>query len=126
MTAHRQLMVRERVEDLGSPGGLPNGLHSCWDEPNAQPSPTVLGRDAWIRRGASGPVREIGDLGMAGLHIRAAPARLLARGRRVIQPDGSSTPLEGNPGGLLCSTFSGSSGRVDYRRRLEMNTQDSD
>jgi hypothetical protein len=43
--------------------------------------------------------RGIGDLGMAGLNI-GAPARL-QRG-------------------------SGSSARVDYRRRLEMNTQDSD
>jgi len=78
---------------------------------------------SWDETPGSGDVRpaqsersqEIGDLGLAGLHIGAAPARLLARGRRVIQP----------PGGLLSRTFSGSSARVDYRQRLEMNTQDS-
>jgi hypothetical protein len=69
---------------------------------------------------------EIGNLGMAGLHIMQVPARLLARERRVIQLGGSSTPLEEDPTGLLSSTFSGSSGRVNYRRQLKMNTQDSD
>jgi len=67
--------------------------------------------------------RGIGDLGMAGLHI-SAPASL-RRGRRTLQPDGASTPLGGGPGELP-STYSGSSARVDYRRRLELNTQDSE
>jgi len=122
-------MVRERVEDLGSAGAnqvasILSGLRQTlspvqqsWDE---------MPGSGEVRRAQSERGREIGDLSMAGLHIQAAPARLLARGRRVIQPGGSNTPLEGNPGGLSCSTFSGSSGRVDYRRRLEMNTQDSD
>jgi hypothetical protein len=70
--------------------------------------------------------REIGDPSMAGLHIGAAPARLLARGGRAIQPGGSSTPLKRNPGRPLSRTFSGSSTRVDYRRQLKMKTQDSD
>jgi hypothetical protein len=68
--------------------------------------------------------REISDLGMAGLYI-GAPARL-QRGRRAIQPCSSSTPPVRDPGELLSRTFSGSSARVDYRRRLELNTQDSD
>jgi hypothetical protein len=67
--------------------------------------------------------RGIGDLGMAGLHI-GAPARL-QRGRRTLQPDGASTPLGGGPGELL-HTYSGSSARVDYQWRLELNMQDSD
>jgi hypothetical protein len=61
---------------------------------------------------------------MAGLHIGAL-ARL-QRGGRVVQPGGSSTPLVRDPGELLSRTFSGSSARLDYRRRLELNTQDSD
>ncbi len=59
---------------------------------------------------------------MAGLHI-GAPARL-QRGGRTIQPDCTSTPLGRGSGELPC-TYSGSSARVDYRRRLELNTQDS-
>jgi hypothetical protein len=58
---------------------------------------------------------------MAGLHI-GAPARL-QRGGRAAQPGGTSTPLVRNLGELLSRTYSG---RVDYRRRLELNTQDSD
>jgi hypothetical protein len=53
----------------------------------------------------------IGDLGMVGLHI-GAPAR--------------RTPLVRGPGELLSRTNSGSSARVDFRWRLELNTQDSD
>jgi hypothetical protein len=49
----------------------------------------------------------------------------LARGGRPIQPNVSSTPLVREPGELLSLTFFGSSARVDYRRRLKMNTQDS-
>jgi hypothetical protein len=61
---------------------------------------------------------------MAGLHI-GAPARP-QRGGRALQPDvGASTPLGGGPGELP-RTYSGSSARVDYRRQLELNTQDSD
>jgi hypothetical protein len=67
--------------------------------------------------------RSRGDLGMAGLHI-GTPARL-QRGRRILQPDGASTPLGGGPGELP-RTYSGSSARVDYRRQLELNRQDSD
>jgi hypothetical protein len=65
----------------------------------------------------------IGDLGMAGLNI-GVPARL-QRGGRALQPAGASTPLGGSSGELP-RTYSGSSARVDYRRQLEMNTQDSD
>jgi hypothetical protein len=61
---------------------------------------------------------------MAGLHIRA-PTRL-TRGGRAIQPGSSSTPLVRDPGELLSRTFSGFSARVDYQRRLKMNTQDGD
>jgi hypothetical protein len=61
--------------------------------------------------------REIGDLGMAGQHTsREVEWALL--------PAGASTPLGGSSG-ELSRTYSGSSARVDYRRRLEMNTQDS-
>jgi hypothetical protein len=61
---------------------------------------------------------------MAGLHIGAfAP---LGRGGRAAQPGGASTPLVRDPGELLSRTYSGSSARVDYRWRLELNTQDSD
>jgi hypothetical protein len=67
--------------------------------------------------------RGIGDLGMAGLNI-GAPARL-QRGGRALPPAGASTPLGGGSGELP-RTYSGSSARADYRRRLELNTQDSD
>jgi hypothetical protein len=62
--------------------------------------------------------REIGDLGMAGQHAsREVEGALL--------PAGASTLLGGSSGELP-RTYSGSSAREDYRRRLEMNTQDSD
>jgi hypothetical protein len=67
--------------------------------------------------------RGIGDLGMAGLNI-GAPARL-QRGGRALPPAGASTPLGGGSGELP-RMYSGSSARADYRRRLELNTQDSD
>jgi hypothetical protein len=67
--------------------------------------------------------RGIGDLGIAGLNI-GAPARL-QRGGRALLPAGASTPLGGSSGELP-RVYSGSSARVDYRRRLELNTQDSD
>jgi hypothetical protein len=67
--------------------------------------------------------RGIGDLGMAGLNI-GPPARL-QRGGRALLPAGASTPLGGGSGELP-RTYSGSSARMDYRRRLELNTQDSD
>jgi hypothetical protein len=63
------------------------------------------------------------DLGMAGLNI-GAPARLQREGR-VLLPAGASTSLGGSSGELP-RTYSGSSARADYRRRLELNTQDSD
>jgi hypothetical protein len=66
----------------------------------------------------------LGDLSMASQHI-IAPARL-QKGRRAAQPGGTSTPMVRDPGELLSRTYSGSSARVDYRRRLELNTQDSD
>jgi hypothetical protein len=56
---------------------------------------------------------------MAGLNI-GAPSRL-QRGGRALPPAGASTPLGGGSG-----EYSGSSARADYRRRLELNTQDSD
>jgi hypothetical protein len=68
--------------------------------------------------------REIGDLSMAGLHIGAHTR--LQRGGRAVQPGGSSTSLVRDSGELLSRTFSSSSTRVDYHRRLVMNTQDSD
>jgi hypothetical protein len=71
---------------------------------------------AEVRPAQSERSREIGDLRMPSLRNEGAPARLLARERRVIQPGGSGTPLEGNPGELLSSTFSGSSVQVDYWR----------
>ena len=77
----------------------------------------------WCRPSVADRGREIGDLGMAGLNI-GAPARL-QRGSRALLPAGASTPLGGSSGELP-RTYSGSSARVDYRRRLEMNTQDSD
>jgi hypothetical protein len=60
---------------------------------------------------------------MAGLNI-GAPARLQREGRALL-PAGASTPLGGSSEDLP-RTYSGSSTRADYRRRLEMNTQDSD
>jgi hypothetical protein len=77
----------------------------------------------WFQPAVIDRSRGIGNLGMAGLHI-GAPARL-QRGGRTIQPDGASTPLGGGPGELP-RTYSGSSARVYYRWRLELNTQDSD
>jgi hypothetical protein len=67
--------------------------------------------------GASDRSRGIGDLGMAGLHV-GAPARF-QRGGRAAQPSVASTPLVRDQGELLSCTFSGSSARVDYWRRLE-------
>jgi hypothetical protein len=78
----------------------------------------------WLRPVTFDRSRGIGDLGMAGLHI-GAPARLQGGGR-VVQPGGTSTPLVRGPGEPLSSTYSGSSARVDYQRRLELSTQDSD
>jgi hypothetical protein len=77
----------------------------------------------WFQPAVNDRSRGIGDLGMAGLHI-GAPARL-QRGGRTIQPDGTSTTLGGGSGELP-RAYSGSSARVEYRRRLELNTQDSD
>jgi hypothetical protein len=77
----------------------------------------------WCRPTMADRGRGIGDLGMAGLNI-GAPARI-QRGGRALLPAGASTPLGGSSGELP-RTYSGSSARVDYRRQLEMNTQDSD
>jgi hypothetical protein len=77
----------------------------------------------WSRPAMADRGRGIGDLSMAGLNI-GAPTRL-QRGGRALMPAGASTPL-GRCSGELPRTYSGSSARVDYRRRLEMNTQDSD
>ncbi len=77
----------------------------------------------WLQPAMVDRSRGIGDLGMADLNI-GAPARL-QRGGRALQPAGASTPLGGSSGELP-RTYSGSSTRVDYRRRLELNTQDSD
>jgi hypothetical protein len=77
----------------------------------------------WGHPSVADRCRGIGDLGMAGLNI-GAPARL-QRGGRALLPAGASTPLGGGSGELPC-TYSGSSARADYRRRLELNTQDSD
>jgi hypothetical protein len=77
----------------------------------------------WCRPSVADRGRGIGDLGMAGLNI-GAPARL-QRGGRALLPAGASTPLGGGSGELP-RTYSGSSARVDYQRRLELNTQDSD
>jgi hypothetical protein len=77
----------------------------------------------WSRPVMADRSRGIGDLGMAGLNI-GAPARL-QRGGRALQPAGASTPLGGSSGELP-RTYFGSSARVDYRRRLEMNMQYSD
>jgi hypothetical protein len=77
----------------------------------------------WFQPAVADRGRGIGNLSMASLNI-GAPA-YLQRGGRALQPAGASTPLGGSSGELPC-TYSGSSARVDYRRRLEMNTQDSD
>ncbi len=77
----------------------------------------------WSRPTMADRDQGIGDLGMAGLNI-GAPARL-QRGGRALLPAGTSTPLGGSSGELPRS-YSGSSARVDYRRRLEMSMQDSD
>jgi hypothetical protein len=84
-------------------------------------SGAVPGR--WGRPGAADGGRGISDLDMAGLNI-GAPMRL-QRGGRALPPAGASTPLGGDSGELT-RTYSGSSARADYRRRLELNTQDSD
>jgi hypothetical protein len=83
-------------------------------------SATVPGR--WGHPSVADRGRGLGDLGMAGLNI-GAPARL-QRGGRALPPAGASTPLGGGSGELP-RTHSGSSARADYRRRLELNTQDS-
>jgi hypothetical protein len=72
----------------------------------------------WCRPAMADRGRGIGDLGMAVLNI-GAPARL-QRGGRALLPAGASTPLGGSSGELP-RTYSGSSARVDYWRRLEMN-----
>ena len=84
-------------------------------------SAAVPGR--WGHPSAADRGRGIGDLGMAGLNI-GAPARL-QRGGRALPLAGASTPLGGGSGELP-RMYSGSSARADYRRRLELNTQDSD
>jgi hypothetical protein len=84
-------------------------------------SAAVPGR--WGHPSVADRGRGIGDLGMAGLNI-GAPTRL-QRGGRALPPAGASTPLGGGSGELP-RTYSGSSARADYRRRLELNTQDSD
>jgi hypothetical protein len=83
-------------------------------------SAPILG---WCRPSVADRGRGIGDLGMAGLNI-GAPA-CLPRGDRALLLAGASTPLGGGSEELP-RTYSGSSARVDYRRRLTMNTQDSD
>jgi hypothetical protein len=60
---------------------------------------------------------------MAGLNI-GAPTRL-QRGGRALPSAGASTPLGANSGELP-HTYSSSSARADYQRRLELNNQDSD
>jgi hypothetical protein len=72
----------------------------------------------WLQPAMVDSCRGIGDLNIG------APARL-QRGGRALQPAGASTPLGGSSGELPC-TYSGSSARVDYRRRLELKTQNSD
>ncbi len=83
-------------------------------------SAAVPGR--WSHPSAADRGREVGDLDMAGLNI-GAPTRL-RRGGRALPPAGISTPLGGDSGELP-RTYSGSSARADYRRRLELNAQDS-
>jgi hypothetical protein len=77
----------------------------------------------WCRPSVADRGRGIGDLGMAGLNI-GAPARHPGGGRALL-PAGASTQLGGGSGELP-RTYSGSSARVDCRRQLELNTQDSD
>jgi hypothetical protein len=77
----------------------------------------------WLQPAMVDRSRGIGDLGMAGLSIRA-PARL-QRGGRALQPARASTTLGGSSGELP-RTYSGSSAKVDYQRRLELDTQDRD
>ncbi len=77
----------------------------------------------WGHPSAADRGRGVGDLDMAGLNI-GAPTRL-QRGGRALPPAGASTPLGGDSGELP-RTYSGSSARADYQRRLELNTQDSD
>jgi hypothetical protein len=76
----------------------------------------------WCHPSVAHRDRGIGDLGMAGLNI-GAPA-CLPRGGRALLPAGASTQ-RGGGSWELPRMYSGSSARVDYRRRLEMNTQDS-
>jgi hypothetical protein len=76
----------------------------------------------WFQPTVTDRSRGIGDLGMVGLHI-GEPARL-QRGGRTLQPDGAST-LQGGGPGEITSTYSGSSARVDYRRRLELSKRNS-
>ncbi len=87
-----------------------------WERPSGPGS-------RWFQPAVNDRSRGIGDLSMGGMNIHA-PAHL-QRGRRMLQPAGASTPLGGSSGELP-RTYSGSSARVDYRRRLELNTQDSD
>jgi hypothetical protein len=84
-------------------------------------SAAVPGR--WGHLSAADRGRGVDDPDMAGLNI-GAPTRL-QRGGRAPPPAGASTPLGGDSGELP-RTYSGSSARADYRRRLELNTQDSD
>jgi hypothetical protein len=84
-------------------------------------SAAVPGR--WSHSSAADRGREVGDLDMAGLNI-GAPTRLRIGGG-ALPLTGVSTPLGGNSGELP-RTYSGSSARTDYRRRLELNAQDSD
>jgi hypothetical protein len=77
----------------------------------------------WSHPSAADRGREVGDLDMAGLNI-GAPTRLRSGGR-ALPPTDASTPLGGDSGELP-RTYSSSSARTDYRRRLELNAQDSD
>jgi hypothetical protein len=77
----------------------------------------------WGHPSAADRGRGVGDLDMAGLNI-GAPARL-QRGGRALPPASASTPLGGDSGELP-RMYSGSSARAYYRRRLELDTQDSD
>jgi hypothetical protein len=60
---------------------------------------------------------------MAGLNI-GTPTRL-PRGGGALPSASASTPLGASSGELPCM-YSSSSARADYRRRLELNAQDSD
>ncbi len=84
-------------------------------------SAAVPGR--WGHSSAPGRGRGVDDLDMAGLNI-GAPTRL-QRGGRTLPPADASTPLGGDSGELP-RTYSSSSARADYRRRLELSAQDSD